>query len=141
MVPSTFINCVPPSPPGDPYVNNWTLSTISHDRNKEIGTWTVTVQVKLQNYPTMIATDQLTVIVVDRCPFTAINTQTLTPASYQIQYSVTTPQTILSFPMNTDTYGLAYGTPLLCGPKKYITGIAWLSVLSPADPETQNFQL
>jgi hypothetical protein len=30
---------------------------------------------------------------------------------------------------------------MLCGVKKYSTGLAWLTVITPADPLTQNFLL
>ena len=43
--------------------------------------------------------------------------------------------------MNTDTTGVAQSSPMLCGIKTYSTGLSWLTVLAPADPLTQNFQL
>lgn len=30
---------------------------------------------------------------------------------------------------------------MICGVKTYSTGLPWLSVLTPADPATQNFEL
>ena len=43
--------------------------------------------------------------------------------------------------MNADSEGTAFSNPLLCGIKTYSTGLSWLTVLAPADPLTQNFQL
>ena len=43
--------------------------------------------------------------------------------------------------MNADSAGQAAINPMKCGLKTYSTGLAWLSVLSPANPLTQNFQL
>jgi hypothetical protein len=43
--------------------------------------------------------------------------------------------------MHTDTVGAAQSLPMLCGVKSYSTGLAWLTVLTPADPLTQNFEL
>ena len=43
--------------------------------------------------------------------------------------------------MNTDTVGVAKTSPLMCGLKSYSTGLAWLTVVTPADPLTQNFKL
>ena len=43
--------------------------------------------------------------------------------------------------MNTDTTGVAQSSPLFCGVKSYSTGLTWLTVLTPADPLTQNFKL
>jgi len=43
--------------------------------------------------------------------------------------------------MNTDTAGVTADNPLVCGAKKYLTNKPWLSVTTPADPATQEFQL
>jgi hypothetical protein len=43
--------------------------------------------------------------------------------------------------MNTDTVGVAKSSPMLCGVKKYSTGFTWLTVVTPADPLTQNYLL
>jgi len=43
--------------------------------------------------------------------------------------------------MNTDSAGEAAGNPVLCGVKSYSTGKTWLSISTPADPATQQFQL
>ena len=43
--------------------------------------------------------------------------------------------------MNTDTVGVNLSSPMFCGVKSYSTGLAWLTVVTPADPLTQNFKL
>jgi hypothetical protein len=43
--------------------------------------------------------------------------------------------------MHTDTQGEFQNNPMLCGEKFYSTGLLWLTVLSPADPLSQNFEL
>ena len=71
----------------------------------------------------------------------AIISQTLSPVPFQISYSVTTPVSILSFMMHTDSVGMAHSNIMFCGVKNYSTGLTWLTVLTPADPLTQNFEL
>jgi len=43
--------------------------------------------------------------------------------------------------MNEDNIGTMFTNPMQCGVKTYATDYAWLSVLTPADPATQQFQL
>ena len=43
--------------------------------------------------------------------------------------------------MNADSAGQAASNSMKCGLKTYSTGFSWLTVLAPADPLTQNFQL
>jgi hypothetical protein len=43
--------------------------------------------------------------------------------------------------MNSDTVGAALSSPMVCGLKAYSTGFSWLTVLSPADPLSQTFEL
>jgi hypothetical protein len=43
--------------------------------------------------------------------------------------------------MNSDTVGVAKGLPMLCGLKKYSTGLTWLTVKVSTDPLTENFEL
>ena len=43
--------------------------------------------------------------------------------------------------MNTDTVGVAKNSPMLCGLKKFSTGLIWLTVKVPSDPSNQNFEL
>ena len=73
------------------------------------------------------------------CVTTAINSQVFSPNNYQITFPVTTPQTIFSFTMNTDTQGLAFNDNMICEIKTYTTNFPWLTVLAPADPLTQQF--
>jgi hypothetical protein len=65
----------------------------------------------------------------------------MTPSNYQIQFTVTTPQTILSYLMHKDSQGLAFANAMICEIKTYQTDKYWLSVLAPANPLTTNFQL
>jgi hypothetical protein len=60
----------------------------------------------------------------------------LLPVPFQIDYSVTTPVTILYFMMHNDSVGQANTNNLSCGVKTYTTDKAWLTVLAPADPMT-----
>ena len=75
------------------------------------------------------------------CSTTSINSQSFTPTTYQISFPVTTAQTIFSFMMNTDTKGQVFNEAMICEIKTYSTGYSWLTVLAPADPLTQQFQL
>lgn len=56
-------------------------------------------------------------------------------------FAQTAPVTITSFTMNTDSVSTTFTDLMFCGLKTYSTGLAWLSVLTPADPVTQNFEL
>ena len=75
---------------------------------------------------------------------TAIDVRTITsPLDYQLVFAQTGPVTIASFMMNTDSAGTAASNAMLCGVKSYTPSpaLAWLSVLTPADPLTQNFEI
>lgn len=70
-----------------------------------------------------------------------MSTATITsPLTYQIVFSAA-PYTLTSFTMNADNIGTMFTNPMFCGVKTYATGLTWLSVLTPADPATQQFQL
>jgi hypothetical protein len=43
--------------------------------------------------------------------------------------------------MNTDTVGVTQNSPMFCGLKKYSTGLTWLTVKVPSDPEILIFEL
>ena len=43
--------------------------------------------------------------------------------------------------MHTDSVGQTHSSLTHCGVKSYSTGLAWLTVLTPADPLTEKFQL
>ena len=43
--------------------------------------------------------------------------------------------------MHTDTAGVLAANPLLCGVKTYTTNQTWATVVAPANPLTQPFQL
>ena len=60
----------------------------------------------------------------------------MVPSAYQIRFSVTTPQTILAFPLHQDSISISRSNSMLCEVKTYSTGLAWLSVYQPADPLT-----
>jgi len=80
-------------------------------------------------------------VVAHACCSATINTQTLTsPLTYQITYS-NTFSTILSFIMHSDSASSAANNPMFCGTKAYATDQTWLTVTTPADPVTQQFQL
>jgi hypothetical protein len=69
----------------DPFVDNWTLTCLSNNL-ADVGVWTVTLSVKLDNYPMVAAaTKTLQVTVQHICTTSVISTQTFgTPADYQI---------------------------------------------------------
>ena len=56
-------------------------------------------------------------------------------------FAQTGPVTVTSFTMNTDSVSTAKTNQMFCGLKTYSTGLAWLSVMTPADPVNQNFEL
>ena len=63
---------------------------------------------------------------------------------FATQSTVTSPEGNKAPPeflMNADSAGTDSSNPLQCGIKSYSTGLTWLTVLAPADPLTQNFQL
>lgn len=102
----------------------------------------MTLRVILLNYPMVAAaTKVITATVSHQCCATSINpTNLATSLTYQIIFSAV-PTVITSFMMNTDSAGVAAGNPMVCGAKKYSTGKPWLSVTTPANPATQEFQI
>ena len=122
-------------------MNDWTLSCLSNNLS-DVGVWTVTLRATLDNYVGVAAaTTTLQVTVLHVCATSVISTQTLTPTPYQIDFTVTTAQTILSFTMHQDSAGIAAPNDMLCEIKTYTTDQPWLTVLAPADPLTGNFEL
>jgi hypothetical protein len=68
----------------------------------------------------------------------------MAPTAYQIDYTITTPQMILSYLMHKDSIGISKANAMICEIKTYTTDTTtypWLSVLPPTDPLTTNFQL
>jgi hypothetical protein len=65
----------------------------------------------------------------------------MAPTAYQINFTITTPQMILSYLMHKDSMGISKTNAMICEIKTYSTNYSWLSVLPPADPLTTNFQL
>jgi hypothetical protein len=133
--PAGFTTIIPPAA-GQEYTSAWTLSELSNSQT-DVGSWTMTLSVTLQNYPSVpAATKVTTATVLDPCASATINTQALiTTLTYQITFN-SSPYTIMSFMMNSDSVGTAKANPMFCGAKKYATGLAWLSVATPADPAT-----
>ena len=69
---------------GDAYTTAWTLSALSNSLT-DVGTWTITLSVTLQNYPSIAAATKVinSATVLDPCVGTTINSQTLTsPLTY-----------------------------------------------------------
>lgn len=89
----------------------------------DVGVHTVDLTVSLQTYPSVIpVSSTFTVTVLHICTPTTITSQTMSPIpSYQIKYSVTTPQTIYSFTMHKDSVATAKGNNMLCEVKTYTT--------------------
>ena len=141
-IPQGFTTIVPPPATSDEYTTDWSLAFQSTNLTDE-GPWTVTLQAVLANYSSIApVTSTVVVTVLNPCSGTVVQPLTLgTPTDYQIDFTVTTPVTILSFMMNTDSVGIAQSDPMICGIKSYSTGLPWLTVLVPTDPLTQNFEL
>jgi len=134
--PAAITSIIPPSA-GLEYTSAWTLSALTNDC-ADSGVWTMTLQATLLNYPMVPAvTKVISLTVYHECCSTTINAQTLSPSlTYQLTYNYA-PTVLMSFMMNTDSAGVAAGDPLVCGAKKYSTGMSWLAVITPADPTTQ----
>jgi hypothetical protein len=132
--PKLFITLVPPVT--NPLSNSWNLDCLA-TTIYDVGVWLVTLKAELVLYPLANpATKTFTVTVTHICQTTILATQSLASSSYQIQYSITIPQTIMTFRMHDDSVSASKSDPLFCGLKKYTTGLSWLTVLPPADPLT-----
>ena len=85
-IPQGFVSIVQPA--NNLYTLDWTLSMTSSAWS-HIGTWTVTLQVKLLNYTSIAAaTKQFTLIVLDPCLVTTILPDTLSPMTVYVQDTI-----------------------------------------------------
>ena len=111
-----------------------------------MGTHIITLQVTLLNYPGVPPATSviLNAVVQDPCIGAVIDPQTITsPLDYQLVFGQLGPITLTTWMMNTDSAGNALFDPMFCGVKTYTPSAngAWISVLTPADPLSQPYQL
>lgn len=117
-----------PSASLDPFSDSWELKFLSGNL-AHVGNHSVTLKAELRFYPSVTAaTKSFNVTILHFCVTTSILEQQMTPLDYQLRYSVTSPQTILSFPMHKDTAANNVSIPLICEVKTYITDKTWLTV-------------
>ena len=80
---------ITPPASGNVYADAWTLSALSTVAADE-GTWTITLQVTLQDYTGVAAVTQTisNAVVKNPCAGTSINAQTMTsPLDYQLVFA------------------------------------------------------
>ena len=82
-----------------------------------VGSWTVTLQVKLLNYTGVTAvTKKFTLIVLDPCLVTTITPDTLSEMTVYVQDTIAQTQTFWPF---KDSIATLHANPVFCGEKSY----------------------
>jgi hypothetical protein len=117
-IPAAFTTITSPAP-SNVFTTAWNL-TFKTNLLSVVGVYTVTLQAKLVDYPSVTpATVQFVVTVWHICHTATITSQPMNPIPYQLKFNITAP-TIQNFTMHADSTGFAYANAMICEIKTYV---------------------